>query len=134
MSGSGDGRSAGWLRVRRHLERAQAGLTRGGSPRFREALENGELELAADVLAELADDSGDVEVEFWTRLGLAYGDLGLGHRQRRCRLRAYESTHGFVEVRLTLVATAEGGRASSCTRVRQGSCGCIRCTGRRGVG
>lgn len=36
--------------------------------------------------------------------------MELGDKAKRCRLRIYEAKHGFVEARLTLTATENGGR------------------------
>jgi hypothetical protein len=78
---------------------------------FHDYLDHNELELAADVLADFGDEREDVAPGFWEALKYAYEDMELGDKAKRCRFRIHEAEHGFVEARLTLTTTEDGGRA-----------------------
>ena len=99
-----------WKRTEAHLRRAHEAA---GSPvlaDFHDCLDQNELELAADVLADFGDAREDLAQGFWEALRCAYENMKLDDRAKRCRLRIYEAEHGFVEARLTLTATEDGGR------------------------
>ena len=99
-----------WSRTEAHLRRAHA--VAGAPPLvdFDEVLAHNELELAADVLVDFGDERDDRPREFWEALTCAYDSMQLGDKAKRCRFRMYEAEHGFVEARLVLTATVDGGR------------------------
>lgn len=99
-----------WKRTEAHLHRAHESA---GSPllaEFHDYLVHNELELAADVLADFGDEREELSKAFWEALKYAYENMKLGDKAKRSRFRIYEAEHGFVEARLTLTATEDGGR------------------------
>lgn len=99
-----------WKRTEAHLRRAHEAA---GSPvivDFQDYLDHNEFELAADVLADFGDEREDLAQGFWEAPKYAYENMELGDKAKRCRFRIYEAEHGFVEARLTLTATEDGGR------------------------
>jgi hypothetical protein len=99
-----------WALTTAHLSRAAAMALDQDLSTFREYLDHNELQLAADVLVELGTEHGNRPRSFWEALGYACDNMGLPKRAVLCRFRIYEAEHGHVEARLTLRATAEGGR------------------------
>ncbi|MBI5537993.1 MAG: hypothetical protein HY898_35045 [Deltaproteobacteria bacterium] len=101
-----------WARTTAHLSRAAELSTGQDLSQFREYLEHNELQLAADVLTELADEHGQLPRAFWEALQYAYENMGLEKNAKVCRFRMYEAEHGFVEARLSLLPASAGGRSN----------------------
>src|SRR5687767_56534 len=99
-----------WALTTAHPSRAAGMAADQDLGAFREYLDNNELQLAADVLAELGNEHGNRPRPFWEALGYAYDNMGLPKRSVLCRFRIYEAEHGYVEARLSLLATSAGGR------------------------
>jgi len=100
-----------WKRAEAHLLRAHESAGLPVVADFHDYLDNNELELAADVLADFGDDRDGLPQAFWEALAYAYENMELGHKAKRRRFRMYEAEHGFVEARLRLTATEDGGRS-----------------------
>jgi RNAse (barnase) inhibitor barstar len=101
-----------WARTAGHLARAAEELrTLGGMDTFDEYLAHNELELAADVLADLGDERSDLPSVFWKAMVSAYENMQLDEKAKRCRFRVFEAERGFIEARLVLTPTSEGGRS-----------------------
>lgn len=96
-----------WKRSEAHLRRAHEAACSPALAAFHDFLDQDELELAADVLADFGDDQEALPREFWAALGDAHENMELNKPARRCRYRGYEAEHGFVEARL-----ADRGRRS----------------------
>jgi RNAse (barnase) inhibitor barstar len=102
---------ASWAKTASDLARAASHLGSAGPlDAFEEYLAHNELELAAEVLAELGDEHG-MPSKFWEAMASAYETMQLDDKAKRCRLRMFEGDRGFIEARLVLTPTSEGGRA-----------------------
>lgn len=102
-----------WERTRAHLARAAEYLHGAERAAYEDALGHNELQLAADALYEAAEARGDLPKAFWEALKYAYENQRLEREVIRCRFRMQEAEHGYVEARLRLLATGEGGRHGS---------------------
>ncbi len=100
-----------WKCTEAHLRRAHESAGCPALVDFHDYLDHNELELAADVLADFGDEREGLARQFWEALELAYENMELGNKAKHCRFRIYEAEHGFVEARLSVTATEEGGRA-----------------------
>jgi hypothetical protein len=101
-----------WKRTEAHLRRANECAGDSGLEAFHGYLSHNEFELAADVLADFGDGKqGELPPAFWDALWYAYENMKLADKATLCRFRRHEAEHGFVEARLTLVKTEDGGRA-----------------------
>lgn len=99
-----------WDLTKAHLLRAAQLSGKQGLDVFREYLDHNELQLAADSLAEIGNERGDLPRAFWEALKYAYENMDLESDAQRCRFRIYEAEHGYIEARLTLLPTEDGGR------------------------
>jgi hypothetical protein len=80
---------------------------------FREYLDNNELQLAADVLAELGTEHGNRPRPFWEALGYAYDNMGLPKRAVLCRFPNLRSRERLR--RSTAQAARHGGGRAEVT-------------------
>lgn len=71
-----------------------------------------EWELALDLLMEIADEQ-PVPPRFWSHLGCAARQMMLEHSADWCEWRAWETQHGTLRARLSLLSTEEGGRRTA---------------------
>lgn len=99
-----------WDLTKAHLLRASQLSGDQGLEAFREYLNHNELQLAADSLAELGDERGDLPRPFWEALTYAYENMKLESKAKLCRFRIYEAKEGYIEALLTLLSTEDGGR------------------------
>ena len=99
-----------WDLTKAHLLRAAQLSGKQGLDVFREYLDHNELQLAADSLAEIGNERGDLPRSFWEALKYAYENMDLESDAQLCRFRIYEAEHGYIEARLTLLPTEDGGR------------------------
>lgn len=99
-----------WKRTEAHLRRAHRYTGSPLLPDFNDCLDHNELALAADVLDDFGDERVDLAQEFWEALKYAYENMEAEHKAKRCRYRLYEAEHGFIEARLVVTATEDGGR------------------------
>jgi RNAse (barnase) inhibitor barstar len=102
-----------WSTTGRHLARAAEELRPlGGLDAFDEYLAHNELELAADVLSELGNEHENLSTRFWQAMASAYENMKLTEKAKLCTFRVLEAERGFIEARLTLMPTSDGGRAT----------------------
>lgn len=101
-----------WARTTAFLLRAVSFTQNLDLSRYREYLEHNELELAADELEAAGDQHGRLPRDFWTHLRYAYEEMDLKDRAKLCWFRMREAEEGYVEARLTLLDTSQGGRSS----------------------
>ena len=99
-----------WEQTKAHLARAAELVGDSDLETFYEYVEHNELQLAADVLVEIGDEREDLPRPFWESLKWAYENMRLQSDAQACGLRMYEAEHGYVEARLTLLSTDDGGR------------------------
>ncbi|WP_406724303.1 hypothetical protein WJ438_06195 [Streptomyces sp. GD-15H] len=77
-------------------------------PRFRAQ----EREFVLDLLMEIADEH-PVSLRFWSLLADAARQMMLEHSADWCEWRAWETQHGTLRARLSLLSTEEGGRRTA---------------------
>lgn len=101
-----------WARTAADLLTAAGFLEDQSLTAVREYLAHNELQLAADTLVDIGDEHGQLPSAFWEALRRAYENMGLERGCLLCSFRIYESEHGFVEARLTLLLASGGGRSN----------------------
>ncbi|MYW42911.1 hypothetical protein GT346_06065 [Streptomyces sp. SID161] len=71
-----------------------------------------EWELVLDLLMEIADEQ-PVSLRFWSLLEDAARQMMLEHSAAWCEWRAWETQHGILRARLSLLSTEQGGRQTA---------------------